>query len=193
VAAGIRRIEAATGWNALRHFRRQGAILEEACRAMKTGPENLASRIEELQEQVKKIQKEKANLETRLASSGTGNIFDRIEEIAGVRVLAARVDLPEGSGMNGLRNMMDDLRSKFQDGIILLAAPDNGKAMLVLHVARNLHERFTAPGLIKEVAREVGGSGGGRPDMAQAGGSNPEGIDSAIRKLKDLVAAEVQK
>jgi alanyl-tRNA synthetase len=95
--------------------------------------------------------------------------------------------------MKGLRNMMDDLRSKFQEGVILLAAPDDGKAMLVLHVSRNLHEHFTAPGLIKEVAQEVGGSGGGRPDMAQAGGSNPAGIDSAIRKLKDLVAAEVQK
>jgi alanyl-tRNA synthetase len=193
VAAGIRRIEAATGWNTLAHFRRQRSILDEACAALKTSPEQLAGRIGELQEQVKRMQKEKDQLEARLASAGSGSVFDRIEEIGGVKVLATRVDLPEGSGMKGLRNMMDDLRSKFQEGVILLAAPDDGKAMLVLHVSRNLHEHFTAPGLIKEVAQEVGGSGGGRPDMAQAGGSNPAGIDSAIRKLKDLVAAEVQK
>ena len=87
--------------------------------------------------------------------------------------------------------MMDDLRSQMQNGIIFLAAENEGKVMLLLFVSPDLHERFTAPELIKEVAAEVGGSGGGRPDLAQAGGSRPEAVDQALKKIKELIASKV--
>ena len=102
-------------------------------------------------------------------------------DIGGMKVLARKVDAPD---MNALRNLMDDLRSKIASGIIALAAEIDGKAMLVLAVSKDLHGRYTAPALIKEVSGEIKGGGGGRPDLAQAGGSEPAGIDRALARLE---------
>ena len=90
--------------------------------------------------------------------------------------------------VKALREMMDDVRSKMPSGVACLVAEDNGKAQMILYVSKDLHDRFTAPALIRDVAAAIGGSGGGRPDQAQAGGSNVEGIDEAFRILKQKIA-----
>ena len=190
VASGVRRIEAATGWNAIRIFRRDRAILDTLSAALKTQPDKLGARVEELQDQVRKAVKDKEELQKSRVFSSARSLLDQTEDIAGMEVLASRLDLPAGAGMKELRSMMDDLRSQMQEGIIFLAAESEGKVMLLLFVSPDLHERFTAPELIKEVAAEVGGSGGGRPDLAQAGGSRPEGIDLALNRIKELIAAK---
>ncbi|THB69913.1 MAG: alanine--tRNA ligase, partial [Desulfovibrio sp.] len=100
-------------------------------------------------------------------------------------VLALEVDAPN---VKALRDIMDDVRSKMPSGVACLAAVTNGKVPLILYVSKDLHERFTAPDLIKDVAAKVGGGGGGRPDLAQAGGSNPDGIQDAFATLKELLA-----
>ena len=107
-----------------------------------------------------------------------------LEEINGVKVLAAKAG---AMNVKALREMMDDVRSKMPSGIACLVAEDNGKAQMILYVSKDLHDRFTAPALIKEVAVAIAGSGGGRPDQAQAGGTNPAGIDEAFKILKEKI------
>ncbi len=191
VAAGVRRIEAATGWNAMRLFRRDKAVLESLSNALKTQPDKLVDRVEELQDQLKRAVRDKEELQKSRVFSNARSLLDQAETIAGVDIVTSRLDLPAGAGMKELRSMMDDLRSRMQKGIIFLAAENEGKVMLLLFVSPDLHERFTAPELIKEVAAEVGGSGGGRPDLAQAGGSRPEGVAQALKKIKELIASKV--
>ena len=110
--------------------------------------------------------------------------MSEIEDIGGVKVLAAKVAAPN---IKALRDLMDDLRSKIASGVICLAAEDDDKMNMLIAVSADLHGRFTAPGLIKDVAAEIGGKGGGRPDLAQAGGTNPAGLEAAFAKLKALL------
>ena len=110
--------------------------------------------------------------------------MDRAVDVDGVRLLAASVGT---MSVKALRELMDDVRSKLPSGVACLAAEDNGKVQLILYVSKDLHERFTAPELIRIIAPAVGGSGGGRPDMAQAGGANPDGVDEAFRLLRERV------
>jgi len=110
--------------------------------------------------------------------------MDHVETIAGVPVLVARVDAPN---IKALRELMDDVRSKLPSGIACLASVCDGKVPLIVSVSKDLHARFTAPQLIKDVAALIGGSGGGRPDMAQAGGSNPDALPEAFERLRALV------
>ncbi len=188
VAAGIRRIEAATGWQSIDIYRHQRQILASACNLVNTQPDSLITRIQELQDQVKRQEKEIERLAAKVQFSTKKSILDDVEDISGIRILATRVDLPEESGMKGLRSMMDELRSQLQDGVILLIAQQGDKVIMALFVSQELFDRFTAPDLIGPVAEEVNGSGGGRPDLAQAGGSDPSGIDAAIKRLKELIA-----
>ena len=112
--------------------------------------------------------------------------MDDVREVAGVKLLAARV---EGVSVKALREQMDDIRSKMPSGVAALAAPqEDGKVSLILAVSKDLHGRFTAQSLIKDVAAAIGGSGGGRPDMAQAGGTDATGIDKAFAILESLLA-----
>jgi alanyl-tRNA synthetase len=190
VAAGVRRIEAATGWNSIHLFRRDKAVLESLSNALKTPSDNLVERVEELQDQVKKVVKEKEELQKSRVFTNSRTLLDQVEDIGGVRVLATRLDLPNGAGMKELRSMMDDLRSQMQQGVVFLAAESEGKVMLLLFVSPDLHERFTAPDLIKDAAAKVGGSGGGRADLAQAGGSEPAGIDQALNRIRERIASQ---
>ncbi|MGM0424766.1 MAG: DHHA1 domain-containing protein, partial [Thermodesulfobacteriota bacterium] len=187
VASGVRRIEAATAWNALENFRQEKGILQQACQALKTQPEGLAQRVQDLKQEVKRLQEEIKELQARQSFAGEGSILDKKQEINGVPALATRVNLPGNSGMDGLRKIMDDLRTKMPQGAALLGSENQGKALLLLYVSSDLHNRFTAPELIREVAKEVGGSGGGRPDLAQAGGSDPAGIEAALQKFQELL------
>ncbi len=186
VAAGVRRIEAATGLNALAQYQAMRDELHEAGSMLKARPGEILGRVQALQKEVKSLVKDKEQLQAKLLSGESRNIMDEVQEVGGVKLLAVKADVPN---VKVLREQMDDIRSKLPSGVACLAAPqEDGKVALILYVSKDLHGRFTAGGLIKDVAAEVGGSGGGRPDMAQAGGTNPEGIDKAFEKLKELVA-----
>jgi len=186
VAAGIRRIEAATGWNTLNHLQTLRQEMAEIQAVLKARPEEAAARAKAMAAQVKTLQKDVERLQTKLASGEGGARMTEVEEIAGVKVLAVKA---EAASIKSLREQMDALKSKLSSGVAMLAAPtDDGKVTVLIYVSKDLHGKFTAPSLIKEVAALVGGSGGGRPDMAQAGGTDVEGIDKAITKLKELVA-----
>ncbi len=189
VASGIRRIEATTGWNSQDDYREKRELIGSLSDTLKAKPDMLLDRVRELQDQLKQAVKEKEQLEAKQAQAGQKDILDEVEEVNGLKVLAKKVDLPESSGMKGLRNMMDELRTKFGTGAILLAAESQGKAMLILHVSKDLHNVLTAPECIKDVALEVGGSGGGRPDLAQAGGSDPSSLDRALQKFKEVISS----
>jgi alanyl-tRNA synthetase len=185
VAAGIRRIEAATGWNVLNYLQGLRQEMGEVQAVLKARPEEVAARAKAMSAQVKALQKDVERLQTKLASGEGGARMGDVEEIGGVKVLAVKA---ETASIKSLREQMDALKSKLPSGVALIVAPtEDGKVAVLLSVSRDLHGKFTAPALIKEVAAEVGGSGGGRPDMAQAGGTDASGMDRAIAKLKELV------
>ncbi|XPV76857.1 MAG: alanine--tRNA ligase [Desulfovibrio sp.] len=186
VAAGIRRIEAATGFNALHYFTTRSNELSKAASMLKAKPAKVAEKIKGLQTQVKELTREAEKLQSKLASSAGGDLVSSAEEIGGVKVIAAKVDIPN---VKVLREQVDTLKSKLDSGVICLIADVDGKVSVIISVTKDLHDKYTASTLIKPVAGEVGGGGGGRPDMAQAGGTNPSGIDNALAKLKELVGA----
>ncbi|WMW66494.1 alanine--tRNA ligase [Nitratidesulfovibrio liaohensis] len=185
VAAGVRRIEAITGWNALRMVMDQRAELGQVAGLLKARSGEIVPRVEALQKDVKSLRKDLEKASSQATSGQGRNIMDELAEINGVKVLAAKVEVPN---VKALRDLMDDVRSKLPSGIACLAAPDADKVSLIVAVSKDLHDRFTAPALIKAVAAAVGGSGGGRPDMAQAGGTNPAGIDEAFDILRKTIA-----
>ncbi|MDD6180933.1 MAG: alanine--tRNA ligase [Desulfovibrionaceae bacterium] len=180
VAAGTRRIEAVTGWNALGLCDAQRSELSALSALLKAKPGELAARVEALHAEVKKLRKdiEKA------AAHGSGDIMAGQTDINGVKVLCASVG---GMNMNALRSVMDDVRSKMPSGIACLAAAEEGKVSMILYVSKDLHDRYTAPALFREIAPVVGGKGGGRPDQAQGGGDRPEAIEEAFALLKSRI------
>ncbi len=180
VAAGVRRIEAATGWNAYEVMAKRRAELNELSSMLKVRSSDLASRVDAMQKEIKALRKE---LEKAQAAS-CGDVMSNVEEINGVKVLAVKAG---AMNVKALREMMDDVRSKLPSGVACLVGEDGGKAQMLLYVSKDLHDRFTAPALIKEVAVAIAGSGGGRPDQAQAGGTNPAGIDEAFKILKEKI------
>ena len=185
VAAGVRRIEAATGWNAVELFNSLRAEVHEVAGLVKGKPGELAKRVEALNQELRNARKDVQRAVAQAASEKGRDIMSEIEEIGGVKVLAAKVAAPN---IKALRDLMDDLRSKIVSGVICLAAEGEGKVDMLIAVSPDLHDRFTAPLLIKDVAAEIGGKGGGRPDLAQAGGVNPAGLESAFAKLRSMLA-----
>lgn len=186
VAAGTRRIEAVTGWNSLTLINARRRELAQVGGLLKAKPGELAGRVETLQADVKKLRKEMEKSAEKNASGRGRDLVSRITDINGIKVLTAAVgSVP----IKALRDLMDDVRSKMPSGVACLAAaePESGKVSLILYVSKDLHNRFTAPALIKEAAAPIGGSGGGRPDLAQAGGNRPEGVTEAFDALKDLI------
>jgi alanyl-tRNA synthetase len=185
VAAGIRRIEASTGWNALTHLQSLRDELGEAQSLLKARPGETGARIKALFAQSKDQAKEIEKLQGKLASNTGRDITAEVQDVAGVKLLAIK---SEAGNVKALRDQMDALRSKLPSGIIGLVAPfEDGKVSMVVSVSKDLTARFPAPALVKEAAVHVGGSGGGRPDMAQAGGTNAEGIEAALRALVEAV------
>ena len=184
VAAGTRRIEAATGWNALKLAREARYEIAEIAAVAKGRPGELAAKVGGLQTEIRTLKKDVEKAAARAASGQGRNLMDSVEEINGVRVLAARSNAPT---IKALRETMDDVRSKLPSGIACLTAEEDGKVSLIIAVSKDLLGKFTAPELIKQVAVKIGGSGGGRPDMAQAGGTDPSGIDAAFAELKRVI------
>ena len=184
VAAGVRRIEAATGLNALAAITAQRRELADLSGLLKSRPGELAAKVSGLQKEVKALHKETERLASAAASGKGRDLMDDVKEVNGVKVLAAAVNAPT---VKALRDLMDDVRSKLPSGVACLASAADGKASLILYVSKDLHAKYTAPALIKDVAALIGGSGGGRPDLAQAGGANPDAIPAALAKLAELV------
>jgi len=185
VAAGVRRIEALTGTNVFSYYREVEDELHAAARAAKSAPADVAEKILHMHEQIKTLQSENESLKSKLAQSSMGDVMDNVVEVKGVKLLAASV--PEVD-MNGLRDLGDQLKEKIGAGVILLASAKGSKVSLVAMVTDSAMERGAHAGnLIKAAAVKVGGGGGGRPNMAQAGGKNPAGIPDALAAAKDAL------
>jgi len=190
IAAGVRRIEALTGHGVIQYYKDLEKKLNDAARAAKTEPAQLTGRIEALHEEIRALKSENEKLKSKLASSSIGDIMNQVQEVKGVKLLAASV--PE-LDMNGLRNLGDKLKDKLGEGVIVLAsstAPD--KVNLVAMVSDGAVSKGAHAGnLIKELAAMVGGGGGGRPNMAQAGGKNAAGIKDAIAKAREVLSRQL--
>jgi alanyl-tRNA synthetase len=184
VASGVRRIEAVTGEAALRHVGQEEAALRESAGLLKIPPLELPRRLQKLLDEQKQLEKQLAQLEGRLARSRAEDLVASAKEVAGVPVLAARLD---GLDPDGLRSVVDMLRQRLPEGVIVVGSSTNGKANLIASVPKKLTGRVAAGKLIQEVAPLVGGGGGGRPDLAQAGGKDPSKLDAALDKARSLI------
>lgn len=185
VAAGVRRIEALTGEGLMKYYAQIEESLKEAAKAAKAEPANLAKKIQSLQDEMKALQSENEKLKAKLASEAAGDVEDQIEEIKGLKVLAMNV--PDVD-MNGLRNLGDQMKEKLGEGVVVLASANSGKVtLLAMATDGAMKQGAHAGNLIREIASLVGGGGGGRPNMAQAGGKNPDGIDAALAKAKEVI------
>ena len=184
VAAGVRRIEACTGKAALDHVQSRLRILQETAGLLKERPEALYQRVEAILSQQRTAEKEVERLKNKIASFSADQADSEIQTVNDVKVLAKRVEVENPAS---LRDMADKFKDRIKSGIVTLGAVNNGKALLIVVVTKDLLDRFHAGNIIKSVSAEVGGGGGGRPDMAQAGGPNPENLDRAIAKVYEIV------
>jgi alanyl-tRNA synthetase len=186
VAAGIRRVEAITGDNAVRYVQDLDARINAAAAALKTQPSELTQRIAQVQDQVKSLEKELGALKSKLASSQGDELASQAIEVGGVHVLAATL---EGADVKTLRETVDKLKDKLKSAAIVLAAVDGGKVSLIAGVTPDANKKVKAGELVNFVAQQVGGKGGGRPDMAQAGGTEPANLPAALAGVKGWVEA----
>ncbi|WP_226583264.1 alanine--tRNA ligase [Halobacillus litoralis] len=186
IGAGTRRIEAVTAKDAYLYMNGKETTLKQAAELLKTNADQVPERIEVLHKEMKDLQKENDSLSAKLSNMEASTILDEVEEINGVKVLAKQVDVKD---MNALRTMVDDLKQKLSSGIILLAAPNGDKVQLIAGVSKDLvEEGYHAGKLIKEAATRCGGGGGGRPDMAQAGGKDASKIPEALQYAKEYAS-----
>ncbi|KIL75408.1 alanine--tRNA ligase [Bacillus badius] len=185
IGAGTRRIEAVTGEAAYKFLNSQTALLKEAANKLKANPKDILAKVESLQAEMKELQRENESLSQKLSNIEAGSLLDRVQEANEVKFLAARV---QATDMNNLRSMTDELKQKLSSGIIVLAASTGDKVNIVAAVTKDLVEKgYHAGKLVKEVATRCGGGGGGRPDMAQAGGKDPEKIEEALNFVEDWI------
>ncbi|WP_322043120.1 alanine--tRNA ligase [Paraburkholderia sp. J67] len=188
VAAGIRRVEAITGDNAVRFVQDLDARVNAAAAALKAQPSELTQRIVQVQDQVKALEKELGALKSKLASSQGDELAGQAIEVNGVHVLAATL---EGADSKTLRETVDKLKDKLKSAAIVLAAVEGGKVSLIAGVTAEASKKVKAGELVNFVAQQVGGKGGGRPDMAQAGGTEPANLPAALAGVKGWVEAKL--
>ncbi|WP_321964953.1 alanine--tRNA ligase [Paraburkholderia sp. J7] len=188
VAAGIRRVEAITGDNAVRFVQELDARINAAAAALKAQPSELTQRIAQVQDQVKSLEKELGALKSKLASSQGDELVGQAIEVNGVHVLAATLD---GADSKTLRETVDKLKDKLKSAAIVLAAVEGGKVSLIAGVTAEASKKVKAGELVNFVAQQVGGKGGGRPDMAQAGGTEPANLPAALAGVKGWVEAKL--
>jgi alanyl-tRNA synthetase len=184
IAAGVRRIEAMTGNGAVAHVRRLEDELRRTAGLLKVGQLETAERTERLLRRERELEKEIDAFRGKLAAKDSGDLLSRVREVHGIPVLATEVDAPD---VKTLRDLGDKLRDQLRSGIILLGSRTDGKAMLLCLVTKDLTDRYHAGKIIKEISPLVGGSGGGRADMAQAGGQKPEHLQDALEKIFSLL------
>ena len=189
VAAGVRRIEALTSKGLIRYYDNLEKKLNEAAKVLKATPDNLAEKIAHLTAENKALHSEVESLKSKLAQDAMGDVMNQVQEIKGVKLLAAAVD---GVDMNGLRDLGDQLKEKLGDGVVVLASGNDGKVSLMVTATDAAMKQVAHAGnLIKAIAGLVGGGGGGRPNMAQAGGKNPAGIQEALKKAAEVLEGQL--
>ncbi len=177
IASGVRRIEALTADGALERYQQDEAVLGTLATRFRTSPHEVPAQVEQLSEKLKKAERELESLRMKLASQQAGSAADSAREVAGIKVISRRVDDLDA---NGMRQMADQLSQKIRSGVIVLGKAEDGKASLVVRVTDDLTKRLQAGKLVNEIASVVGGKGGGKPDMAMAGGKDPERLDEAL-------------
>ncbi len=189
VAAGVRRIEAVTGNNVTAYYQNLEAQLQEAARTLKTNPASLVERCEHLMAEMKALQSENEALKSKAAKDALGDVMDQVQEVKGVKLLASKV---AGVDMNGLRELGDQLKEKLGEGVVVLLSEKEGKVNLIAMATEGAMQKGAHAGnLIKGIAALVGGGGGGRPNMAQAGGKNPAGMDDAIAECAKVLEGQL--
>jgi len=189
VAAGVRRIEALTGNGVLKYYKNLEKTLEEAGRILKTNPASLVEKCSHVVAELKSLSSELESLKSKAAKDALGDVMDRVQEIKGVKLLAANV---EGVDMNGLRELGDQLKEKLGEGVVVLLSEQDGKVSMIAMATQGAQAKGAHAGnLIKGIAGLVGGGGGGRPGMAQAGGKNPGGIPDAVKEAAKVLEAQL--
>jgi len=189
VAAGVRRIEALTGAGLIAHFNQVEETLKEAAALLKVSPADVVKRITALQEEVKTLSKENDKLKAKIAKAAAGDVTSEAEDVNGIKVLVKALS---GVDMNGMRDLGDEAKQKLGEAVILYATENDGKVNLMATATEGAIKKGAHAGnLIKEVASLVGGGGGGRPNMAQAGGKNPAGIPDALKKAKEVIVSQI--
>jgi len=188
VAAGVRRIEAVTGTGALQWISEGQHALDEVAAMLKSPRDQASARVEQLLRRNKELEKELASAKQKLLTGGPADLTDGVVEIGGIKVLATRMD---GADAKALRDAVDRLKDKLQSAVVVLGSVEHGKVRLAAGVTKNIIDRIRAGDVIKPVAEQVGGTGGGRPDFAQAGGSNPDGLDAALASVTAWVTEQL--
>ena len=188
VAAGVRRVEAVTGEGALALVQQQEDQLQQMAGAVKAQPHEAAARIAQILDNAKSLEKELTVLKSKLASTQGDDLINQAQDISGVNVLAAQL---EGADVATLRETLDKLKDKLKSAAIVLAAVNDGKVSLIAGVTKDQIGKIKAGDLVNFVAQQVGGKGGGRPDMAQAGGSQPENLENALAGVTDWIKAKL--
>jgi alanyl-tRNA synthetase len=188
VAAGVRRIEAVCGDIAVARVQQQQALLDAVAAELKAQPAEAAARVAQIQDNVKALEKELARLKSKLAASQGDDLLTQAVEVKGIKVLAANL---EGADATALRETLDKLKDKLKSAAIVLASTGEGKVSLIAGVTADLTGKLKAGELVNFVAQQVGGKGGGRPDMAQAGGTDPAAVPAALASVKGWVEARL--
>ena len=190
VAAGVRRIEALTSEGLMKYYNSLEEKLKNAAHLLKATPDNLADKITHMMNENKALHSEVESLKSRMAQDAVGDVMDQVKEVKGVKLLAAEVD---GVDMNGLRDLGDQLKEKLGDGVVVLASANDGKVSLMATATDGAMKMGAHAGnLVKGIAGCVGGGGGGRPNMAQAGGKNPAGIKDALAKAEEVLEGQIK-
>lgn len=190
VAAGVRRIEALTGDGVFCYYKEVEKELAEAAKAAKSTPANLKEKIEHMQAEMKALQSEIESLKSKAAKDALGDVMNQVKEVNGVKLLATAI---EDVDMNGLRDLGDQLKEKLGEGVVVIASSASGKVNLIAMATDEAMAKGAHAGnLIKGIAALVGGGGGGRPNMAQAGGKNPAGIADAIVKVAEVLGEQIK-
>ncbi len=189
VAAGVRRIEALTGAGLMEHYHEMEKSFQKTARLLKAVPEEVPAKVRSLQEELKALQKENDKLKAKIAKEAAGDVTSEAEEVNGIRILAKQLT---DIDMNGMRDFGDETKNKLGEAFIVFACENGGKVNLLAMATQGAMDKGAHAGnLIKEVAAVVGGGGGGRPNMAQAGGKNPQAIPEALAKAVEVMKAQL--
>ena len=190
IAAGVRRIEALTGDGVFDYYKAMEDKVEEIAKTLKATPANVTEKIDHLLAELKALQSENESLKAKMAQEALGDVMDQVQEVKGVKLLATKV---EGVDMNGLRDLGDQLKTKLGEGVVLIASVTDGKVSLMATATDGAMKQGAHAGnLIKGIAALVGGGGGGRPNMAQAGGKNPAGVEAALTKAAEVLEGQIK-
>ncbi len=190
ISAGVRRIEALTGNHVLDYYKNIEAQLQEAAKLVKASTSELQEKLAHLMAENKALHSENESLKSKMAQSSLGDVMDKVEEVKGVKLLAVKLDNVD---MNGLRDLGDQLKDKLEDGVVVLASVKDGKVSLMAMATQSAMDAGAHAGnLVKVLAKEVGGGGGGRPNMAQAGGKDPSKVDAAISMAKEVLEGQLK-